>query len=336
MRLAWTLGLLALIGRQDPAEVDRQIAALASESVETRQKAEDRLIELGAGALPALRKAAAGADLEVRSRAQSAIAEIERLDRERRFDAAEKERLLAEWRKENEKKEPGSVTVGAAQFACSAKKPFRTGLVLHTFATNCLYVRGHWEDPAFDVVSVEDKGGKKLDLERCGQCSPRTILVKETAGPLLVRIQGVHRWYSTYKVDFKEPKNGDEKKIGDFTLRVAWPLLKVTSRREWPKDVMKKVGDSFTFEVKKGVLEPMGVGIGGGGGGAFSGRFSPDWWCSCKGGAVPVVEKPKPELVRTLDAAGGEGYRLEQVTEIHYTFYKPIEEAIDITVDTSK
>jgi hypothetical protein len=332
------LALLSLAGRQGAPDIDRLIAALGSESIEARQKAEDRLVDLGVDALPALRKAAAGQDQEVRARAQSAIGEIDRIERERRIDAAEKDRLLTEWRKDHEKerKDPGSVFVGATQFEISAKKAFRTGLVLHTFATNCLYVQSRWERPIFDVVSVEDQSGKKLELERCGRCSPRTILVKETTGPLKVHIQGVHRWYCAYKLEFKDPKNGDEKKVGDFTIRVEWPVLKVTSRRGWPKAVIAKVGNSFTFDVKKGVIQPMWGGFGGGTGGGVSGSFSPNWWCACEGGPVPVVEKPKPELVRTLEATGGSGYGLEQVTDIYYTFYKPIEDPLDFTADASK
>src|SRR5579859_2809207 len=92
------LFLFGLIS-QDPAETDRLIKALASDSVEARDKALDRLVELGPAALPALRTVASSSkDLEIAARAKDAIEEIDRSEEERRHDADQKALLLAKRR----------------------------------------------------------------------------------------------------------------------------------------------------------------------------------------------------------------------------------------------
>lgn len=338
LRLLLIHGLTGLLVLQDSSELERLISSLGGESVEVREKSEERLIELGPKALPALRKAAGGSDQEVRARAQSAIEDILRVERERQQDLEEKNRLRDKSRNERQKKEeeaPGAVVVGAARFDFSVK-PFQKGLVLYTFPWNYLYLVDRWEEIAFDVADVKDPSGKILELERCGRCSPQLILVKDTAGPLRAHIQATQLWFSTYTVEFKDPKNGDRRKVGDFTIQVDWPLLRISCRKSRPKEILAKVGATFDFEVKEGVRPPAGFLSGGGRGGGFSGRTSPKWWCNCNGGAVPVVQKPKPELAQKMDAkGGGEGYRLDQISVISYTFFKPIEEAIDFTAEVS-
>jgi hypothetical protein len=330
--LFWLAGRFLV---QDPPEWERLISSLGSESAEHRQKAEDRLIELGPQVLPALRKAAAGSDPEVCARARSAIEDIERVEHERQQDLLEKQRLYDKFRNEPMKKQeeaPGALLTGAARFDFSVK-PFQKGLVLSTFPWNYLYLEGRWEDISFDLADVKDQSGRTLELERCGRCSPQWILVKDTAGPLRVHLRGTQLWFSTYAVEFKEPKNGDQRKVGDFSIRVDWPLLKVSCRKSWPKEIMAKVGTSFSVEVKEGLRPPAGAVQGGGRGFGFKSSTSPKWWCHCEGGPVPVVPKPKPELVQKLEVGGGEGYRLDQISSISYTFYKPIEESIDVTTD---
>lgn len=335
LRVAILSAVLAVPAFQDSSELDRLIASLASDSMEAREKAVDRLVELGPGSLPALRKAAGSGDPEVRARAMAAINDIERLERERLHDVSEKERLLGKRREESDQKaekEPGALFTGAARFELSTR-PFHGNVVLYTFAVNYMYVEQRWEDIPFDVVEVKDKDGKLLDLERCGRCSPGTILVRNAAGPLRAHVKGTQRWYSEYQVEFKDPRNGDRKSVGEFSIQVEWPNLKVTSRRGWPKDVMGRVGSHFSFDVHEGVLQPIGILVGGGNGGHFGGVFSSQWWCACKGGPSPVKEKPKPELIRTFDVLGGDGYTLDQVKSITYSFFKPMEEPVEFTVE---
>lgn len=335
--------VLALILQDQTAEIERLIAALSEESVEARVEAEERLIELGSKALPALRKVAAGAGDETRARAVGAITEIVRLEEERIRDEAEKARLIqANRTKEDEarEKEPGQTVAGGSRFGLWTR-PYKGGLVLRTHVADYLRQDAHrWlslartRDIAFDVVSVTGGDGKELALERCGRCSPESIYVRDTAGPLRVRAKGKRLWFSAYEIEFPDPKNGDRKKVGHFTIGVEWPKLKVTSRREWPKDVMERVGKDFTFELKpEALFKPSFDVIGGGAGGG--GRYGTvRGWCSCPKGPQPVVPGPKPEMVREVYAEHGVGrYRLENVAKINYWFYKPIEAPFDFTVE---
>jgi hypothetical protein len=77
----WVFALLALTTSQADAWIDR----LRSDKVEEREEAGRRLLELEAAAIPALEKAAAAGDAEIRGRANDLLAEIARRGRVRSF-----------------------------------------------------------------------------------------------------------------------------------------------------------------------------------------------------------------------------------------------------------
>src|SRR5581483_8612480 len=170
--------LLLLFGLvcQDPAETDRLIKALASDSVDARDKALDRLVELGPAAVPALRTVASGSkDLEIAARAKVAIEEIDRLEGERQHDADQKALLLAKRRDADDiadKKKPNWAATGGAQFHFITRL-FKGGFVVKSWHHN--YLSRVEEDVSFDVVSITDAAGKDLVVERCGLCSPYQI-----------------------------------------------------------------------------------------------------------------------------------------------------------------
>lgn len=86
--------LLILCLAQEPEEVQRNIDALSSESLESRTKAHAKLQKSGSDALPLLRKALAAADADLRARLHQIISEIERVELERKHDARNRPKAL--------------------------------------------------------------------------------------------------------------------------------------------------------------------------------------------------------------------------------------------------
>jgi len=278
-------------GRQEPAELERLIKSLGSDSVEERDRAAFRLVEWGVKAFPALRKAAAHADQEVKARVNSIIAQCERIAAERerqeqevKHDADEKARLLSNFRTESDlqkEKRTSSFFSGAARFDCSVL-PFKNDLVLLTSPLNYMYIEGKWEEIPFEVVSVTDREGRSLTLDRCGICSPKRILVKDTQGPLRVHVKGTHTWYSRYSVEFQDPRDGDKKNVGDFVIQVDWPTLRVFAKKSWPKEVTAQMGTLFTYSFTENGRQcsnpPVSSILGRVQGGPLARPFSPEGW----------------------------------------------------------
>jgi len=331
-----------LLGVQEPADVDRLIKTLGSDSASARDQTQDQLVALGEKALPALRKALEATDPETRQRAKAAIDDVERLEAEKKHDLQERETLRgnSSWARDKERKETiwqVTWTDGAAfRFDTT---PWKGGLVLSTHFSN--YVSKSPEDGLkdlqFEIVGISDKDGKALTVDRCGQCSPYDVYAKATAGPIRPHLKGTQLWFSTYVLEFVAPKDGDRKKVGDLAIEIAWPTIKVTAKRPMIKATLDRVCTEFSYEVIPGVQRPsglfdsMGVRVGGGGGRRGGGGQGDDW-CHCKGGPRPLAESPTPELSSELVVKkGGRLPPLQDVAKIRVWIRKPIEEPFDLT-----
>jgi len=336
-------GLLQAV--QDPSTPERWIEQLSSDSTQERDQALGRLVDLGEKALPALRNALQSPEQELRSRAQAAIAEIERLGRDRQVDLANKARLiLASTQASPTTRKPPSILTGSmpegARFEFLTSR-FGDGVTVQVFVQNLLQESPEHDrrpgDVVFAVTSVSDSEGRQLGIDRCGECGPGLVHVGRTSGPVRVKIHGMQRWFSPHELVFPTPANGQRRQVGEFTIEVEWPTLRVRSTRPWPRKVLSLAGAEFTYDLKPGVQSnPVifgGVGVGGGGGTRV--RSSGKYWCHCPEGPQPVVEPPKPELVREFTAVHrSDGvHTLEQLSAIRYRFLRPIEEPFEFTCE---
>ncbi len=325
------------LGVQDPSELDRLIRSLGAEGVEEREKAQDRLTAIGLSALPALKEAAREGVGERASRARAALAEIERLEADREVDRRERARRLGLRRGpeqlEKEKK-PESKVVDGLRFDWFAVR--REGhLALWTFTDDYLSEDPDLNEIRYEVIEAKDAAGKLLDIERCDVCSPRIVLLRETAGPVSVRIRGTHVWFSRRLLVFDPPKNGDRRRVSDFAFELAWPEIRATCARPWPASIWAKSGKTFEYDVREGVDRRQDDFIGAGGGGG--GRFGIGRWCKCST-PKPWVDRPLPPgLGKATIQGDSDSQRLDlgDVKIIRYRFKKPVLETFEFTLEAA-
>ena len=351
-RLSLAFGLATLLA-QDSPEIERLLTELGHERIEVREKAHARLVEIGSPALAALRRILESSTGEVQARVRTIIGDLDRVEAEQARDEDMKRRTVKRCRREDREFEAAWEQQGLGKQIRSETAWFSFGgwifkehHALHATVRSNLRSVGLEPGPVdggieWDVIGAVDMDGKELPIERCGKCSPGRLLIKNTHGPFKAKVRGTHLWFNPYPLEFADPKNGDTRKVGDFTIVVDWPVLRITSRSGRTREVLKATGTRFSIEGKPGV--DIGIRdemvIGGGGGGGF--RSGSNIWCGCDTPA-PAVAKPAPERFRESkaecrDTVGFfERPKLDQVAKILFVFNKPIEEPIEFTVDIGK
>ena len=321
------------IPQDSTQEIDQAIRSLSDSSLEAREKAEALLVKLGPKALPAVRKALEADDIETRHRAKRILAELERPELEKKHDEANRKKIFKPADASDDLsaviKDLYPLTIEGARYYNKAKV-FEGGLVISTrfFEEASVALE-------FDIRSVTTKDGKPLQIERCGRCSPEMVYVRD-AGPIRAKVSGIRKWHSEYDVEFNDPKDGHQKRIGDFVITIKWPELEIACPRGYPVDIQNRICRFFDYRLKEPAhFDTMGIGGGGGGGGRYGGRFGgkKKWWCSCADGPKPVEKKDEvkaPSLWRVIYQVIGSGIDpLDRIAAVTLKFSKPIEEPFE-------
>ena len=256
----------------------------------------------------------------------------ERLEIEKARDAENWKKLVESAKDRSGNPKPLWKEIDAGSYK-SAVYEDKEGLALFTRFSGALFTRF-----SFDVAEALDKDGKPIPIERCGACSPEWVRLKGTA-PVRVKYKVTRTWYSDHEVKFTRPKNGDLKRVGDFTFTVKWPEVEVSSDRKYAPAVLELIPTNFTFEHES--WKPPSAG---GGSVHYGGRFPKDTarratWCTCEGGPK-AAKKESVEVVSSFriacSYAGDEGVELPKtidgVTSLAFTFRKPIQESIELDV----
>ncbi|HTF57902.1 MAG TPA: HEAT repeat domain-containing protein [Planctomycetota bacterium] len=265
---------LALLVQSEPRQIDDLIRDLGDDLIEVREKAQRALTQIGASAIPALRKAVASDDPERALRARAVWLRFDRGERQREHDAKELAALLEENRPPDLEKPGGrrwSALTEGARFALGAV-PRDGGLVIYTEFEPFLYrydrLCQRKGDVRFDIEKACTLEGREIPLVRCARRSPRMVLAKDHDGPMRIRVRGVQTWFSRYEVEFSEPKMGQSQLVGDMPIEVAWPRIKVTSMGGFPEDSYRPPQHRFEFDMKPGAQRRMpmqsigGIGFG--------------------------------------------------------------------------
>jgi hypothetical protein len=346
--------VMALLLQDPAAESDRLVRDLGDDRIDVRERAQRRLLQIGEPALPALDAAARSSDAEFMTRATTIAEAVRREARERPHDAEQKAALILLRRDAEAERRPGSGASEGARFDLTAT-PFEEGRVLTTRVTD--YLGRVPEYPGrgqvrFEIASVQDSAGNELHVDRCGRCSPRQVFVWSRGGDLKVRLRGEQTWFSSYALEFKNPAEGQFHRVGDCTITVAWPLLRVTPQGSISQSLLSSMDLRFQYELKEGVYVPGKSGrlLRRGSTRAFILRETGDHWCDCPAGAQPVPGPAEPlglsefhlgreRIHSPLAMQPGDAHveedmiQLEHVSRITCTFWKPITLPIDVTVE---
>ena len=307
MRSALALVLLLLCQERDPAA--DLVDLLDGNDIAVRDDAQRRLRAMGPKALAALKKAPKSAETD------ALIADLERQAAEAKHDADERHRQFPDGSPADD--------LGLA----FESKPHGAGRVITTRTSREL----RWS-----VRSAADDEGNPVAIETCQVCSPAMIFVNSTR-PVLLKLAGTRRWYSDYAVEFNEPRDGDRKRIGDFTIEVDWPRLSVTSSRPVDARAFSRLSAGFSFDLRATVDAREGKAP------RRSGRLvraAGAGWCRCALGPQPG----KPEVPMTTtgwidrdeDAVilpctnDPAQYHVNEIAKISLTFHKPIEAPFEI------
>lgn len=326
----WSLLLIILAAAQD-AEVDRLVARLGDDAPAAREEAERKLIEKGERALPALRRALESADPEVRARAQTAVARIEEdaahmaLQRQQRPG-----KIVVSAGDHTEIPSNAAVTDGARfTFACRpwpAEGP-RAGTIIETTALKYLDGNLEWE-----VAALTTGRG----VETCDRHSPDLVYApgewRTGAG---VQVKGLRRWYCDIPMRFDDPRDGDRRHAGPYTLVVRWPSIVVetdTPVSTWILPQMLSTSDiTITFKEPE-ASGRYGSRLGGKRNSIARGPTPVYAWCGCAGQPAKETRKPPP---MSREHAVKDPLRIypaiEKVASISLTFHRPVEEPFEVT-----
>lgn len=333
--------LLCLQPSQEAKDIRRFVESLGDASVEVREKAQKQLLEIGAAAAPALKEALEHEESEVRIRVRTLLDIILRPEREALHDAAQRPKIpLAAFDKMAGRLKMPTAKAKAALFAFACRKD-KLGIVLETTT-----YRRTWETIEYRIASVLDEAGKPMKIERCGRCGPGVVRINGP-GPVRPVIKGMRRWYSEYKVELRNPKNGMNRFIGEFELKVQWPQLVLVSKQKMPPSVLARALGKAEFELKSGRKPLRGDSLDFVSDRPFTGvgtvpgltRISPylrvkderDGWCGCTNESRKAWQPALEEVNRWEERPiGAGGYGLDAVKRITLSVYKPIEEPLEV------
>jgi hypothetical protein len=144
-------------------------------------------------------------------------------------------------------------------------------------------------------------------------------------------VRGVRRWSTSYEVRFDSPEDGQMRKVGDYVIKIAWPILRIQAPTAQSRYILE--GLCWGFEIKltkktdaleegeilvrvhrpKEVKKEIGA-----------------TWCSCPLGPIPAsVQKPEMSDSTIVTCDGAHDRAIGDVAAIKLIFFKPFEEPFD-------
>lgn len=204
-----------------PLDVDPQllIEQLGDDDPAVRDRAAKALSALGDAALGPLQEATDHPDAEIRIRASTLLREIDHTILLRSISLAQRPRKVRFFATDRD----NAVAMDGGTFLFE-RRPWIVegeprGSVIRTRLERHLDGEIEWR-----VAAVRKDGG--LPIETCADHSPAQIYVPALAGRRgRVVIKGVRRWLCDVPVVFRDPAEGDRRRIGPFTLILQWPEI---------------------------------------------------------------------------------------------------------------
>jgi hypothetical protein len=333
--MARLLVLLLLLPLQDP-DRPRLVRQLGDADPAVRENAYRALEVLGESAQAELHSAQKSDDPEIRTRATALLF---RLEQERWLGPLKSTQRPLKLRFPDDAAKPeGSVAeTDGVRFAFLREGWAPEGKLLGTrFSTSVSPAPG--VDVSWTVAAVRD--GKDLPLETCGFHSPERVYVPGEPPPRAeVVIKGRRRWICDVPLEFRDPRDGDSRRIGAYVVTVRWPVLVVRADDPLEQDMMVRVlrSEDVHCSIKPG-REKGPRRMGG-----FRRMTSisrcgtalnpqPKAWCGCVGRPAKDLRPPAPQAQETqARALSVQMYEIEDIESIRLTFHLPVEELFELT-----
>src|SRR5882672_153886 len=219
------LPLLFALLLQD-ADLETLVRRLGDSSADLRTQAADQIEARGPGVAPALQKALDDADREVRDRAKDILFRLEPtlfLD-----DLIKTQRPLKLQLPTVPHRFWGTPPViDGGWFVLGRRIWTEKGVVTGTVINTDWWPQMSGE-VSWDVVSITS--GCEIPVLRCRVHGPSRIFVPaECTDPVTVRIRGVRRWVCDVPVTFRFPKQGEQRRVGPYTVTLNWPSLEIVA-----------------------------------------------------------------------------------------------------------
>jgi hypothetical protein len=298
-----SLLLTALWASQDP-EIGPLVDQLGDPSPEIRERACDLLESRRVVAVPVLQAALRHSDLEIRRRAKDILFRLEpSLFLEELKEAQRPARPECPIEDLPSGPDRGFADTGRFRFERKfwMERGVITGTVLTTTWASQHGTALHW---TVDAVLA----GCEIGVERCPIHSPGVLFVPgEVTDPCQVRIKGTRGWACRVPVTFRNPMEGEARRVGPYTITLQWPDLLLTSEQGLPADETPPIsfGESIDCRLKPGRTKPTPAAIPEQEPGDEPALFFPEprpasdsgaAWCGCPSpGKDP---KPEPDVAR--------------------------------------
>jgi len=325
--------LLALLCPQDADLIRR----LGDDDPAVRDRASLALESRGNAAVEALEKGAVETDLETRTRALDLLL---RLDPMRDFPTRSATQRPFKLKVLAPPKQPDAenIIIDGAVFNFGRRTVWQTkgevhGSIFHIVADPLLDGELDWT-----VASVRATG--ELPFERCAKHPHAIYLPGESMPPCTITLKGTRRWFCEVPVEFRNPEQGQSRRVGPYTLTIKWPRIELGSdapMRESTLALMLRPGD-FQYRVRPGrekefkIHEPTDEPA----------IFFPEAqesdqdeaplaWCKCAN--TPDRSKPRPKLstIVGLQMPWNSFYALGDLSAIKVMFRVPVEEPFEVT-----
>ncbi|MBI3855470.1 MAG: HEAT repeat domain-containing protein [Planctomycetes bacterium] len=308
----------------------RLIDRLGDEDPPVREAAMQALVALGNDALPLLRPAADHPDAEIRTRVSLLLRQIDQAAYFKSLALVQRPRKIRLMAAEV-LPQPGTAVIDGGLFHFE-RRPWTVGSLIHTRLESNLKGEIEWS-----VAAV--RAGEDLRVETCATHSPETVYLPEDGvAPYTVVIKGTRRWLCDVPLEFRDPAEGDQRRIGPYTLTLRWPNVEVQAEGKLPPTLIySMIQDSVVrAQFRRGreqlPAEPRGPVTD------EPAIFFPEAkeeraaaaWCGCE--LEPDRREKQPWLSwrRSIHIPADPSCGFPDLASVSLTFHLPIEEPFEL------
>jgi hypothetical protein len=333
------LRLLLVLAFLPPQDDDLRalVRRLGDDDPATRDRASRALEKRGQASAEALAEAMDSPDLEVRTRAATLLGWVDPSSLLASRIIAQRElklRLIAGPHPVEEDK----AYVDGVELTFERRRWIQDGKtrgsVIHVHPR--VYLDG---DVALSVASA--RSSRDLPVERCSVHSPGVVFIPDAnTASCTVVVKGVRRWLCDVPVRFRDPVEGERRRVGRFTLTLKWPHVVVRCDDPLPPQVVTMMlGEhDLRSQTPESLLQPAPEIDGSTDEPAIffpeareDGEIRKAVWCGCSREPGRSELPPATSQKRFVRIPAGDARGFHDLAEVALTLHVPVEEPFEVT-----